>query len=83
MNAEEVEKLGNSGEAQSFPKYKAKKREVIVTLVLRGVAFLTSAAATLLMALNKETITTVVALVGTTRVFGDVTAKFQTTPAFV
>ncbi|KAK0579229.1 hypothetical protein LWI29_023145 [Acer saccharum] len=54
-----------------------------VVLVLRVVAFLATAAATLVMALNKQTITLVVATIGNTPIKASLTAKFQHTPAFV
>jgi hypothetical protein len=52
-------------------------------LMVRVVAFLATAAATLVMALNKETKTLVVATVGNTPIKVTLTAKFQHTPAFV
>ncbi|KAK2634575.1 hypothetical protein Ddye_029367 [Dipteronia dyeriana] len=54
-----------------------------VVLVLRVVAFFATASATLVMALNKQTITLVVATIGTTPIKASLTAKFQHTPAFV
>lgn len=54
-----------------------------VLLSLRFVAFFATAAATIVMALNKQTNTLVVATVGNTPVKAAVTAKFQQTPAFV
>ena len=54
-----------------------------VVLVLRVVAFLATASATLVMALNKQTITLVVATIGNTPIKASLTAKFQHTPAFV
>ncbi|KAI9198736.1 hypothetical protein LWI28_021361 [Acer negundo] len=54
-----------------------------VLLVLRVVAFLATASATLVMALNKQTITMVVATIGNTPIKASLTAKFQHTPAFV
>ncbi|XP_018828524.1 CASP-like protein 1B2 [Juglans regia] len=54
-----------------------------VLLSLRLVAFFATTAATIVMALNKQTNTVVVATVGNTPVKAAVTAKFQQTPAFV
>lgn len=56
---------------------------VFIPLLLRILAFAAVAAATLLMALNKETKTFVVATIGTTPIKATLTAKFQHTPAFV
>lgn len=52
-------------------------------LALRFVAFLATTAATLVMALNKETKSLVVATIGTTPIKATLTAKFQDTPAFM
>ncbi|KAE8735714.1 CASP-like protein 1B1 [Hibiscus syriacus] len=52
-------------------------------LVLRLLAFLAAAAATLVMVLNKQTKTFVVATIGTTPLKLTLTAKFNHTPAFV
>ncbi|KAI6698449.1 hypothetical protein NL676_018568 [Syzygium grande] len=54
-----------------------------VLLVLRLVAFFATAAATVVMALNKQTKTMVVATIGSTPITATLTAKFQHTPAFV
>uniref|UniRef100_A0A6N2KLY7 CASP-like protein n=1 Tax=Salix viminalis TaxID=40686 RepID=A0A6N2KLY7_SALVM len=54
-----------------------------VLLMLRLLAFFATAAATVVMGLNKETKTLVVATVGTTPIKATLTAKFQHTPAFV
>ncbi|KAJ6332586.1 hypothetical protein OIU77_008616 [Salix suchowensis] len=54
-----------------------------VLLTVRVIAFLATATATLVMALNKETKTLVVAMVGSTPIKVTLTAKFQHTPAFV
>ena len=45
--------------------------------------FLATAAATVVMALNKETKTLVVATIGNNPVTANITAKFQHNPAFV
>ncbi|KAF5742406.1 CASP-like protein 1B2 [Tripterygium wilfordii] len=52
-------------------------------LMLRMVAFCATASATVVMALNKETKTVVVATIGNTPIKVTLTAKFQHTPAFV
>ncbi|XP_044479440.1 CASP-like protein 1B1 isoform X1 [Mangifera indica] len=52
-------------------------------LLLRVLAFCATATATIVMALNKETNTFVVATMGTTSIKATLTAKFQHTPAFV
>ncbi|XP_058100910.1 CASP-like protein 1B1 [Magnolia sinica] len=52
-------------------------------VVLRVLAICATLSATLVMALNKQSKTMVVALVGNTPITGTVTAKFQQTPAFV
>ena len=46
-------------------------------------SFLATAAATVVMALNKETKTLVVAIIGNNPVTANITAKFQNNPAFV
>lgn len=51
--------------------------------VLRLLAFAATLSATLVMALNKQTKTFVVATVGTTPIKATFTAKFTHTPAFV
>ncbi|CAN0920192.1 CASP-like protein 1B2 [Linum grandiflorum] len=52
-------------------------------VMLRVAAFLATAAATIVMSLNKETKTFVVGTVGTTPVTASITAKFSHTPANV
>ncbi|XP_043689861.1 CASP-like protein 1B2 [Telopea speciosissima] len=59
------------------------KRQGWVLLLLRLLALFAAVSATLVMALDKETKTIVVATVGTTQVTAALTAKFQHTPAFV
>ncbi|KAJ9168426.1 hypothetical protein P3X46_019951 [Hevea brasiliensis] len=54
-----------------------------VVLLLRVVAFFATAAATIVMALNKQTKTFVVATIGSNPISATLTAKFQHTPAFV
>lgn len=51
--------------------------------VLRILTFAATLSATLVMALNKQTKTFVVATVGTTPIKATFTAKFSHTPAFV
>ncbi|KAL1205308.1 CASP-like protein 1B2 [Cardamine amara subsp. amara] len=55
----------------------------ILLLGLRIFAFMATLAAAIVMALNKETKTLVVATIGTTPIKASLTAKFQDTPAFV
>jgi len=71
-----------NGEKVEVPETKPKKKDWIV-LSLRVVAFLTTASATLVMALNKQTKTFVVANVGNTPIKATLAAKFNQTPAFV
>lgn len=52
-------------------------------LGLRILAFIATLAAAIVMGLNKETKTLVVATIGTIPVKATLTAKFQDTPAFV
>ncbi|KAG6794085.1 hypothetical protein POTOM_003318 [Populus tomentosa] len=59
------------------------KTRKLVLLMLRVLAFFATAAATVVMGLNKETKTLVVATVGSTPIKASLTAKFQHTPAFV
>ncbi|GKV11233.1 hypothetical protein SLEP1_g22502 [Rubroshorea leprosula] len=54
-----------------------------VLLLLRLLAFSATAAATIVMALNKQTKTFVVATIGTTSIKATLTAKFNDTPANV
>ncbi|XP_022714487.1 CASP-like protein 1B2 [Durio zibethinus] len=73
-----------SGEKPMFTGYISSKPNSSWTLLgLRLVAFLATAAATLVMLLNKQTKTFVVATIGTTPVNVTLTAKFHHTPAFV
>ncbi|KAH7841675.1 hypothetical protein Vadar_032925 [Vaccinium darrowii] len=60
-----------------------KKGKGWVVPLLRVVAFLATLAATIVMAMNKETKTIVVAVIGSTPINATLTAKFQHTPAFV
>ncbi|KAI3455881.1 hypothetical protein Pfo_012544 [Paulownia fortunei] len=55
----------------------------LVIVLLRLLAFLSTLSATLVMALNKQTKTIVVATIGTVPIQATLTAKFQHTPAFV
>lgn len=61
----------------------AKQPKDWVLLLLRLLAFMATASATIVMALNKETKTLVVATIGNNPVKVTLTAKFQHTPAFV
>ncbi|PRQ29857.1 putative casparian strip membrane protein [Rosa chinensis] len=76
MALENGEKPGSSFVA-------VRKPNDCTILLLRLVAFLATLAATLVMALNKETKTLVVATIGTTPIKATLTAKFQHTPANV
>ncbi|KAK7399651.1 hypothetical protein VNO78_10838 [Psophocarpus tetragonolobus] len=61
---------------------KPKKKNWVI-LSLRFIAFLATASATLVMALNKQTKSLVVATIGTTPVTITLTAIFHHTPAFI
>ncbi|KAG8490942.1 hypothetical protein CXB51_014097 [Gossypium anomalum] len=61
----------------------SKQKSRWTLLGLRLLAFLAAAAATLVMVLNKQTKTFVIATIGTTPVNLTLTAKFHHTPAFV
>lgn len=54
-----------------------------VLLALRILALIATLAAAIVMGLNKETKTLVVATIGTVPIKATLTAKFQDTPAFV
>ncbi|XP_061365816.1 CASP-like protein 1B1 [Gastrolobium bilobum] len=75
-NGEKVE-LGFNAVRETKPK------KDWVLLSLRVVAFLATASATLVMALNKQTKNLVVATIGSNQITVTLTAKFQHTPAFV
>ncbi|GMY38121.1 CASP-like protein 1B1 [Fagus crenata] len=66
-----------------FNSNPAQKRKDWILLVLRLVAFFATASATIVMAVNKETKTMVVATIGNNQVKATLSAKFQHTPAFV
>ncbi|KAL2327489.1 hypothetical protein Fmac_020916 [Flemingia macrophylla] len=72
---------GEKVESGAVPETKAKKNWVLLSL--RVVAFLVTASATLVMALNKQTKSFVVATVGSTPIRATISAKFNQTPAFV
>ncbi|KAL0363693.1 UNVERIFIED_CONTAM: CASP-like protein 1B1 [Sesamum calycinum] len=55
----------------------------LALVLLRLLAFLATLSATVVMALNKQTKTVVVATIGTVPIESTLTAKFQHTPAFV
>ena len=61
----------------------SKPKSSWTLLGLRLLAFLATATATLVMLLNKQTKTFVVATIGTTPINLTLTAKFHHTPAFV
>ncbi|KAL8168399.1 hypothetical protein V2J09_009898 [Rumex salicifolius] len=58
-----------------------KRRERLALRILRVVAIFATLSATIVMALNKETKTIVVATIGTTPIKATLVAKFQDTPA--
>ncbi|RDX63634.1 hypothetical protein CR513_57912, partial [Mucuna pruriens] len=64
-----------------LPYTKPKKEWVLLSL--RVVAFFATASATLVMALNKQTKSILLATIGTTPVTISLTAKFHHTPAFI
>lgn len=66
-----------------FARLRAGKSVGMTIFVLRLASFLATAAATIVMALNKETKSIVVATIGSNPVTIQLTAKFQHTPAFV
>nr|DAD43573.1 TPA_asm: hypothetical protein HUJ06_001803 [Nelumbo nucifera] len=68
-----------SGSKPSTPE----KRQCWVVLVLRVLALCATVSATVVMALNKETKTIVLATIGTTPIKATLNAKFQYTKAFV
>ncbi|KAF5944586.1 hypothetical protein HYC85_018663 [Camellia sinensis] len=75
---------GGSGENKAEVAVKKAKGWVgWVIPLLRVVAFCATVSATIVMALNKQTKTMVVATIGTTPITVTLTAKFQHTPAFV
>ncbi|KAL0442378.1 UNVERIFIED_CONTAM: CASP-like protein 1B2 [Sesamum latifolium] len=55
----------------------------LALVLLRLLAFLATLSATIVMALNKQTKTIVVATIGTVPITATLTAKFQHTPAFL
>ncbi|RWR85801.1 CASP-like protein 1B1 [Cinnamomum micranthum f. kanehirae] len=67
----------------SCPIAKAKFPVWPFIMVLRVLAFCATVTATVVMALDKQTNTIVVATVGNTPIIGTFSAKFQQTPAFV
>ncbi|RYR17632.1 hypothetical protein Ahy_B03g062333 [Arachis hypogaea] len=67
----------------SFSAVPDKPKKDWVLLSLRVLAFLATASATLVMALNKQTKNFVVATIGTTPITVSITAKFHHTPAFI
>uniref|UniRef100_A0A7C9DNF5 CASP-like protein n=1 Tax=Opuntia streptacantha TaxID=393608 RepID=A0A7C9DNF5_OPUST len=58
-----------------------RERKMLVIVLLRSLSLLATLAAALVMGLNKETKTFVVATVGTSSIKVTLTAKFQDTPA--
>ncbi|KAF8408761.1 hypothetical protein HHK36_004830 [Tetracentron sinense] len=74
---------GEKAEVGSKPAVTKRKSWFSVVLFLRCLALGATVSATLVMALNKETKTMVVATIGSTPIKATVKAKFQNTPAFV
>ncbi|KAJ9691373.1 hypothetical protein PVL29_013529 [Vitis rotundifolia] len=70
------------GSKQGIVSVTKANRDQIV-LVLRVVAFMATASATIVMCLNQETKTLLVGTVGSTPITATLKAKFQHTPAFV
>ncbi|KAL3522933.1 hypothetical protein ACH5RR_015767 [Cinchona calisaya] len=60
-----------------------KSSKYWVIFLLRLFALLATVSATVVMAINKQTITKVVATIGSTPIQASITAKFQHTPAFI
>ncbi|KAM4112448.1 hypothetical protein ACJW30_05G141000 [Castanea mollissima] len=76
--------LETEGKTDSiFNSTAAQKQKDRILLLLRLVAFLATASATIVMALNKQTNSLVVATIGNNPIKATLTAKFQQTPAFV
>ncbi|KAK4440289.1 CASP-like protein 1B2 [Sesamum alatum] len=73
-----------AGEKQESGRGKVTGSKLDLALVLlRLLAFFATLSATVVMALNKQTKTIVVATIGTVPITTTLTAKFQHTPAFV
>ncbi|XP_039053779.1 CASP-like protein 1B2 [Hibiscus syriacus] len=68
---------------RNWPCLSGRTQGIWSLLVLTLLAFLAAAPATLVMVLNKQTKTFVVATIGTTPIKLTITAKFHHTPAFV
>lgn len=76
--------LETEGKTDSFfNSTAAQKQKDRILLLLRLVAFFATASATIVMALNKQTNSVVVATIGNNPIKATLTAKFQHTPAFV
>ncbi|KAK7411731.1 hypothetical protein VNO78_03168 [Psophocarpus tetragonolobus] len=80
MASEDGEKVEHG--LNEVPEKKPKKKDWVL-LSLRVIAFLATASATIVMALNKQTKSFVVATVGSTPITATLAAKFNQTPAFV
>ncbi|CAN1169408.1 CASP-like protein 1B2 [Linum perenne] len=79
----EVDALRSPGDEAVDRSNSVNRRSRKWVVMLRVAAFLATAAATIVMSLNKETRTFVVGIVGTSPVTASVTAKFSQTPANV
>ncbi|KAK9085923.1 hypothetical protein Sjap_026334 [Stephania japonica] len=74
----------NTQVSGSLGQYWRKSRgSMVVLLVLRVLALFATLTATLLMALNKETKSVVLGIIGTSPVRVNIKAKFHHTPAFI
>ncbi|KAJ7969375.1 CASP-like protein [Quillaja saponaria] len=75
--------LRNEGKTEGGVSPKAMAKGYWILLLLRLVAFSATTSATIVMALNKETKSFVIATIGSTPITATITAKFHHTPAFV
>ncbi|WCJ24424.1 CASP-like protein 1B2 [Euphorbia peplus] len=82
-NTEEDVSSGGGGGGVEVIRSKSRGTRFYIYLGLRIVAVIATATATIVMGLNKQTKSFVVATVGTTPITATLTAKFQHTPAFI
>ncbi|XP_027085799.1 CASP-like protein 1B2 [Coffea arabica] len=82
MADEKVVEGAENGACQT-PVVSANKANDWLIFLLRLFAFFATVSATVVMAINKQTLTVVVATIGRTPIQASVTAKFQHTPAFI
>ncbi|KAL5977088.1 hypothetical protein ACLOJK_021430 [Asimina triloba] len=83
MAVEDGEQAAGGVGLKPHPKAKAPQCQWQIILVMRFLALCATAAAILVVTLNKQTKTIVVPLPGNTQLTASITAKFQQTPAFV